>query len=89
MDNCDMCGTKIEHGKCSCGVWLSKEEMQNNPLKNSIEYFHDMKKFTLTSDAPHLGVAVVFFRGDYYDCKKVEKFIHQMKNRPYYSEEEK
>jgi hypothetical protein len=84
MINCDMCGTKIEDGKCSCGTWKSPEEMQDCPFKNSLEKFHEMKQFTLTGDMPHLGCAVVYFRGDYKDCKKVEKFIHEMKGRPYY-----
>jgi len=82
MTNCDMCGTKIEDGKCSCGVW--KENTQDDPMRKAVEQFHDMKKFTLTGDMPHLGCAVVFFRGDYNDCKKVEEFIHKMKGRPYY-----
>jgi hypothetical protein len=47
-----------------------------------------MKRFTLTADAPHLGCAVVFFRGDYNDCRKVEKFIHSLKARPHYENEE-
>ena len=82
--SCDMCGTKIVDGKCSCGIWKSKEEMIDNPIMLALEEFHDMKKFTLTGDAPHLGCAVVFFRGDYNDCKKVEKFICEMKGRPSY-----
>ena len=53
-------------------------------LKNAIEQFHEMKRFTLTGDAPHLGCAIVMFRGDYNDCKAVEKFIHVMKGRPFY-----
>ncbi len=84
MESCDMCGTKIENGKCSCGEWL--ENQKTNCILKSIEYFHDMKRFTITGDAPHLGCAVVFFRGDYKDAKKVEKFIHEMKARPYYKE---
>lgn len=87
MKNCDMCGSEIKNGECSCGVWKSEEEMQDDPMKKSIELFHEMKRFTLTGDAPHLGCAVVFFRGDYNDCKKIEKFIYSMKNRPYYSDE--
>lgn len=82
-----MCGTKIENGKCSCGDWKSKEEMANCPMMQGINKFHEMKQFTLTGDAPHLGCAVVYFRGDYNDCKKVEKFIHQMKGRPFYNDE--
>ena len=82
--NCDMCGTKIENGKCSCGTWQSAEEIQDCPIKKGIEKFHEMKTFFLTGDAPHLGAAVVYFRGDYNDCKKVKKFICSMKNRPYY-----
>jgi len=81
---CDMCGSKIADGKCECGTWFSKEEMQDNPISHAVHIFHDMKRFTLTCDAPHLGCAVIFFRGDYNDCKKVEKFIHQIKGRPYY-----
>jgi len=81
-----MCGTEITNGKCSCGIWKSAEEMKDCPFKKSVEEFHEMKRFTLTGDAPHLGCAVVFFRGDYNDCMKVEKFIHEMKNRPYYED---
>jgi hypothetical protein len=81
-----MCGSDIVDGNCSCGIWRSADEMKDNLLKNSIEMFHDMKRFTLTADAPHLGVAVVFFRGDYNDAKEVEKYIHEMKGRPYYDE---
>ena len=84
--NCDMCGSKIENGKCSCGTWKSPEEMADCPIKKSIEKFHEMKSFTLTADCPHLGAAVVYFRGDYNDCKKVQKFIYEMKNRPFYED---
>lgn len=87
MKNCDMCGTKIENGKCSCGVWFSVEEMRDNHIQKAIMQFHEMKQFIVTGDAPNLGCAVVFFRGDYNDCKKVEAFIRSMKNRPYYQEE--
>lgn len=87
MKNCDMCGSKIEKGKCDCGTWKSDEEMKDHPIKKAIEHFHDMKRFTLTCDAPHLGCAVIFFRGDYKECKMVESFIHEMKGRPYYEEE--
>ena len=84
MKNCDMCGSKIIEGMCSCGIWKSAEEMTNCPFKMGIEKFHEMRQFTFTGDAPHLGCAVVYFRGDYNDCQKIEKFIYQMKNRPYY-----
>lgn len=84
MNNCDMCGSKIIEGKCSCGTWQTKEETDNNPIKLSLEQFHDMKQFTFTGDMPHLGCAVVYFRGDYNDCKEIEQFIYQMKGRPYY-----
>jgi hypothetical protein len=86
LENCDMCGTKIENGRCSCGKWKSAEESKNNPMKLAIEEFNSMKQFTLTCDAPHLGCASVYFRGDYNDCEKVKKFIYEMKNRPYYEE---
>lgn len=79
-----MCGSKIENGKCSCGNWIPAEQMKDNPMKKALEEFHEMKRFTLTTDMPHLGVAAVFFRGDYLDCKEVEFFIHKKKKRPYY-----
>lgn len=84
MDNCDMCGTKIVDGSCSCGEWVSKDEMKDHPFKKAIEYFDDMKRFTITMDAPHLGCCAVFFRGDYLNAKQVEQFIYEMKGRPYY-----
>lgn len=84
MKNCDMCGSEIENGKCSCGIWKSAEEMKDDPMKLGLEKFHEMKRFTLTGDAPHLGCAVVYFRGDYNDCQKVEDFIFSFKGRPYY-----
>lgn len=84
--NCDMCGSEIKDSKCNCGTWISPEGMSDCPLKKALEYFHEMKRFTLTGDAPHLGCSVVFFRGDYNDCEKVQKFIYQLKNRPYYNE---
>ncbi len=87
MKNCDMCGSEIKNGECGCGIWKTAEQMKDCPFKNAIEQFHTMSRFTFTGDAPHLGCAVVFFRGDYNDCKNVEKFIHTMKNRPYYKEE--
>lgn len=87
IKKCDLCGFEIINKRCDCGIWIDKEEMANCPMKKSIEKFHDMKRFTFTGDAPHLGCAVVFFRGDYNDCKKVEKFIHEMKGRPFYGEE--
>ena len=87
MKNCDMCGTEIKDGKCSCGKWFSKEEMENNPMRLALEQFHDMKKFAITCEAPQLGCAVVFFRGDYNDCQKVQEFIYKMKGRPYYEGE--
>ena len=79
-----MCGSNIVDNKCNCGTWKSAEDNRDDPMKKSIEHFHELKRFTATGDAPHLGCAVVFFRGDYNDCKKVEKFIYQMKGRPYY-----
>jgi len=75
-EKCDICGSKIVMGECACGTWYTTEEMQNDPMRIA----------TLTGDAPHLGCSVIFFRGDYKDCKKVEKYICEMKGRPYYYE---
>jgi hypothetical protein len=86
MKHCDMCGTEIKDSRCSCGIWQSAEETKDNPMKLAIESFHEMRRFTISGDAPHLGCAAVFFRGDYNDAKKVEKFIYEMKGRPYYED---
>lgn len=80
---CDMCGTEVKNNRCSCGKWTDNTE--DHPTRKALESFHDMKQFTLTADAPHLGCAAVFFRGDYNDTKMVEKFIKEMKGRPYYN----
>lgn len=84
MENCDMCGSKIVDNKCDCGEWKSEEESSKDPMKLAIEQFNEMKLFSITGDAPHLGCAVVFFRGDYLDCKEIEQFIYKIKGRPYY-----
>lgn len=84
MLNCDMCGMPILNTKCSCGEWA--DDTKENPMRKAIEQFHEMKQFTLTADAPHLGCACVYFRGDYKDTKMVEKYIHGIKNRPFYGE---
>lgn len=84
MSKCDMCGTEIKDGKCSCGVWKTPEEMENNPFKLAIDAFHGVNVFMSTGDAPHLGCAFVFFRGDYNDTQKVKKFIYKIKGRKYY-----
>ncbi len=88
ITKCDMCGSQIVENKCECGEWISKEEMDSCPMRMGLDKFHEMKRFTLTGDAPHLGCAVVYFRGDYTDTKKVEKFIHEMKKRPHYQDQE-
>ena len=87
MENCDMCGTKIVDSKCSCGTWKTKEETEDDPIPKAIEKFHLMNLMCITADMPHLGCAVVFFRGDYKDCKMVEEFICKIKGRPYYKSE--
>lgn len=87
MKNCDMCGSEIINSKCDCGTWKSAEEMKDCYFKKSLESFHEMKQFTFTGDVPHLGCAVVFFRGDYNDCKKIKRFIYEMKARPYYEKD--
>ncbi len=87
MKNCDMCGVKIKEGECNCGNWLSKEESECCPFRKALEKFNSMEQMIITGDAPHLGCAVVFFRGDIRDCKEVEKFILKMKGRPFYKDE--
>lgn len=85
-EKCDMCGSKIENGECECGTWKSTEEMKGDHINAAMEQFHEMKRFIMTSDTPHLGVAAVYFRGDYNDCLKVHDFIKQMKGRPHYED---
>lgn len=84
--NCDMCGTEIKDGKCQCGEWSSVEEMKDHPIKKGLEYFHELKQFVVSSDVPHLGCAVVYFRGTYKDCELVKKFIYKMNGREFYDQ---
>lgn len=86
IDKCDMCGSEIKDSKCSCGTWQTPQETKESSMKKALEEFHEMKRFTLSGDMPHMGCAVIFFRGDYNDCQKITKFIHEMKGRPYYQE---
>jgi hypothetical protein len=86
MKNCDMCGSPIINNKCSCGVWVDADEYKNDPYKIALEKFHKSEQMILTGDAPHLGAAVVYFRGDYNDTQKVREFILNMKKRPYYDQ---
>ena len=88
MENCDMCGMKIIEDKCSCEEWKSRDEMKDNHMIMALEEFHEMRRFILTGDAPHLGCAIVLFRGDYNDCKAVEKFLHERSGRPHYQQED-
>ena len=81
---CDMCGSEIINKMCSCGEWKDAEESKDLPMKLALEEFHKMNQFSFTGDAHHLGCAFVFFRGDYNDCKAVEEFLHNRKQRPYY-----
>lgn len=81
---CDMCGTAIEDGKCSCGEWLASGDMDHHPFRTSLEEFHKLRKMTLTNEAPHLGCCSFFFRGDYNDCVAVTEFLLSRKKRPYY-----
>ena len=87
---CDMCGSTIDDGECSCGTWVSENELpqERKIFRDSLAAFHDMKIMMLSGDAPHLGVAYVFFRGDYNDCLEVKEFIKRLKRRPHYDEKE-
>lgn len=79
-----MCGTAIEDGKCSCGMWQNPEETENNPFRTSLEEFHKLNQMTLSNEAPHLGCCSVFFRGDYNDCEAIKTFVLYRKQRPFY-----
>lgn len=80
-----MCGSAIVENICDCGVW--EEISSGHPIKAALLEFHEMKQIIFTTDIPDLGVAAIFFRGDYKDCKEIEDFILKMKRRPFYKEE--
>lgn len=82
LTNCDMCGTEIVDGWCSCGRW--EEDTKDHPFRKSLEEFNRLEKFVITGDAPHLGCAMVMFRGDVKDCERVTDFIYEMKGRKFY-----
>ena len=85
-EKCDMCGSAIKDGECSCGTWKSAEEMKDCPMKLGLEKFHEMKQMTFSGDSPHLGCAVLYFRGDMRDCEHLKKVFYLMKGRSHYEE---
>lgn len=55
LTNCDMCGTKIENNRCSCGQWTTKEERGADPMFEALLHFHKMKSLnTLNLVTPPL-----------------------------------
>lgn len=61
MNKCDMCGSNIKNGHCECGEWKSPEDCKGDPMKLAIEQFNEMKRFTLTGDAPPIWAVQLFF----------------------------
>lgn len=89
QNKCDICTSDIIEGKCSCGSWFEPQEATKEMkiFSEGLETFHDMRQFIISGDSPHLGVAFVYFRGDYKDCEQVKHYIKKLKGRPAYEEQ--
>lgn len=79
---CDKCLSKIEDGKCSCGVWFqTKDQPFSVTLERAIfAYDHlceEYQTFTPFSGDHHTGNCIVLFKGDYDLTQKVVEFIKE------------
>jgi len=79
--NCDKCGSLIENGKCSCGIWVEKGQEPNflKTLENAIlaydHYCEQLGTNEPVSGDHYTGYSIILFKGNFDDCKKVKNFI--------------
>ena len=80
MENCDKCGSKIEDGKCSCGIWIEKNQdcALRDSFNNSIEHYNKLSYPNILGGDHYSGSCFVFFPGDFDKCEKVKEFIQNM-----------
>jgi hypothetical protein len=84
--HCDKCLSKIENGKCDCGIWLEPGE---TPLFLKLvekvvlgfDFQVDQGKLPSTFSAyHHSGTAIILFKGDYEFLEKIKDFIFENQN---------
>jgi len=84
--NCDKCGSLIENGKCSCGLWYEDHEkpLFTKQCEVAMESFNELYKKgqigNIMSGDHHSGTCIIMFKGDYDDCMVVKDFIVRMNN---------
>ena len=84
LENCDKCGSKIINNECSCGVWTDSYDEVAAPYKylpDLFEFFLENKEFEYFSSDYHKGICVVFFKGDYEMCMKVNAYIEHLQHQ--------
>ena len=80
-DNCDKCGSKINDGKCECGIWFEKEEQPDHLLfmERAIIAYNRMNiDYPLTGDHCS-GTCMILFKGDFELCEDIKKYIEMRK----------
>ena len=84
LTHCDKCGSKIEDGRCSCGIWYERGEQppEHQIIQYAIEAYTRMYasgKAPSVFTADHFsGSCIALFRGNYEDCMKVSDFIESL-----------
>ncbi len=83
LENCDKCGSKIENGKCSCGIWVEDHEKpqhmkdQEVVLKHFANDCEEKGKMILSMDH-HSGACMILFMGDYHDCYVIKDYMERI-----------
>lgn len=82
LENCDKCGSKIENGKCSCGIWVDDHEKpqdMKDQEKVLIHFSNQCKShgnYILSCDH-YSGSCMILFMGDYHDCQVIGDYMER------------
>jgi hypothetical protein len=79
---CDKCKSKVNDGKCECGIWLEPPEQPDYLLfmERAMTAYDRMNiDYPLTGEKIVTGTCMVLFKGDYELCEDVKKYIEMRK----------
>jgi len=73
--HCNVCGSKIQDGDCSCGYWTEPGEDHKNKelcdhLEAAILLFNKLGQGIFSGDH-HSGTCFILFKGNKNDCEAV------------------
>jgi len=80
MKTCDKCDGEIVKGRCSCGVWGTKEDFPEvSCLIDSMELYARVCKekndYSPLGGTDTNGICIMLFTGDPKSCDKVKRYI--------------